>query len=154
MAGQAGVNKFKNLAGHENAHATEQAPIGDIQTAKGTITNRNLYEWDAEKKGAAAEGKDSKSYHRDGQPADYKEAHDQGNDLEKVGVSSDELSNFLAKGDTEGLQKRVIEGEIKNGTLTPEQLEKNITVGQEKYTKAVADVLTADPKEVPAAMAA
>lgn len=143
VAEKGNADSFRNLAAHENAHATKQKMMGDIQTSKGVVSNWELHEWHSEKEGAKAEGKNAASFHRAGQPADYAEAQKQGNALRRLGISEPELDGFIAQGDTAGLQKRVIEVELERGILTPAQMVDNVERDREIYAAAAYDVLTA-----------
>lgn len=139
--GKLGENSFRNLAAHENAHATKQKMMRNIRTAKKVVDAWDLHEWHSEKEGAKAEGKDAKSFNRDGQPDDYADAQARGNELQDLGVAVTELDEFIAKGDSEGLQQRVIELEVEKKLITPAEMQKNINEGRDTYTRALQEAL-------------
>ncbi len=140
--GKQGEQSFKNLAAHENAHATKQKMMRNVRTAKKVVDAWSLHEWHSEKEGAKAEGKDTKSFNREGQPKDYAKAQEQGNALQDLGIREDELDTFIAAGDSEGLQQRVIEVEVQKRVITPEEMKKNINEDRGLYAKAAHDALT------------
>jgi hypothetical protein len=142
--GKDGEKHFKNLAAHENAHATLQQPMGDIQLKDGAMTNWEIHENHSERKGAEAQGESANSFHREGQPEDYAQAQDKGDELRALGITNEEFDQYIAEGGqagTQKLQERVIEQELKKGVSTPEEVAQNIQEECGVYAAAASEVL-------------
>lgn len=144
LEGKNGDKRFRNLAAHEKAHATLQKPMGDIELAEGTMTGWELHEDHSETKGAEEEGKDARSFNREGQPDDYAAAQEKGTRLRKLGITDAEFDQYIGEGGEAGtrkLQERVIEQEMKKGVTTPQEVAENIRSKRGTYAAAASDVL-------------
>ncbi len=137
----AGKETYTNVTAHELSHALDQDAIGTVYAGNTTVTTFDLVEDKSERAGAQALGK-GKNYRRPGQPPEYARAQENAEKVRSIGVKEMEMDEAIKEGDTEALQRRILEAGIESGQFTLESLGEQLQTNPDPmFQKAATTVL-------------